>query len=77
MIGKDCMEDKTIGEMISTQQYYLNLNKNKGINILITKFSSGELYFSIYDNRSEIESDCSIEQLKGLADFLYDTIGEN
>jgi hypothetical protein len=71
------MEDKTIGEIISIQQYYLNLNKNKGINILITKFSSGELYFSIYDNRSEIESDSSIEQLKGLADFLYDTIGEN
>lgn len=69
MIGKDCMEDKTIGEMISTQQYYLD--KNKRINILITKFSSGELYFSIYDNRSEIESDCSIEQLKGLADFIY------
>jgi hypothetical protein len=63
------MEDKTIGEMISTQQYYLD--KNKRINILITKFSSGELYFSIYDNRSEIESDCSIEQLKGLADFIY------
>ncbi len=62
--------------MILTQQYYLNLNKNKRINILITKFSSGELYFSIYDNRSEIESDCSIEQLKGLADFIYETIEE-
>ena len=60
--------------MIQTQQYHLD--KNKKINILITKFSSGELYFSIYDNRSEIESDCSIEQLKGLADFLYETIGE-
>jgi hypothetical protein len=64
-----------VGEtMIKTQQYYLD--KNKRINILITKFSSGELYFSVYDNRSEIESDCSIEQLKGLADFLYKTIGE-
>jgi hypothetical protein len=61
--------------MLKTEQYHLD--KNKQINILITKFSSGELYFSVYDNRSEIESDCSIEQLKGLADFIYKYLENN
>jgi hypothetical protein len=62
--------------MLKTEQYHLD--KNKRINILITKFTSGEFYFSVVDNQndSDVESGCSVEELKGLADFIYKTIGE-
>jgi hypothetical protein len=48
------------------------------MNIFIKNTSKG-IFFSIHNNQTMttvFTHDCSIEQLKGLADFIYDTIGE-
>ncbi len=57
-------------------QYYLD--KNKMIDIRVDHWSFNRLRVSIYNDRndSSVVYTCSSEELKGLADFLYETIGE-
>jgi len=58
-------------------EYYLD--KDKTISIMVTKFQNGDIHFSIYNDRndSSIAYICNRNELKGLADFLYETIGIN
>jgi hypothetical protein len=58
-------------------QYYLD--KNKLIDIRVDLWSDSNMFVSIYNDRNDscVGYTCSREELKGLADFLYKTIGEN
>ncbi len=57
-------------------QYYLD--KNKLIDIRVDLWSDSNMFVSIYNDRNDscVGYTCSREELKGLADFLYKTIGE-
>ena len=57
-------------------QYYLD--KEKQIDIRIDHLSYHKTHVSIYNDRNDscVAYTCSREELKGLADFLYETIGE-
>ena len=61
------MADKTI-------QYYLD--KDKLINITVDLWSDNRMHVSIYNNRNDscVGYTCSREELRGLADFIYETI---
>ena len=63
------MTDKTI-------QYYLT--KDELIDIRVDLWSHNNMHVSIYNDRNDscVGYTCSREELKGLADFLYKTIGE-
>jgi ferritin len=58
-------------------QYYLD--KGKKIDIRINHLSNDMMLVAIYNdqNYTSVGYTCSREDLKGLADFLYKTIGEN
>ena len=58
-------------------QYYLD--KDKLIDIRVDLWSDSNMFVSIYNDRNDscVGYTCSREELKGLADFLYETIGEN
>jgi len=61
---------------IKSGHHYFDENQN--MNFFIKNTSKG-IFFSIHNNQTMttvFTHDCSIEQLKGLADFLYETIGE-
>lgn len=57
-------------------QYYLD--KDKLIDIRVDLWSDSNMFVSIYNDRNDscVGYTCSREELKGLADFLYETIGE-
>jgi hypothetical protein len=57
-------------------QYYLD--KNKLIDIRVDLWSHNRMHVSIYNDRNDscVGYTCSREELKGLADFIYETIGE-
>ncbi len=57
-------------------QYYLD-NENL-IDIRVSYLSYNKMHVSIYNDRNDscVAYTCSREELKGLADFLYETIGE-
>jgi hypothetical protein len=57
-------------------QYYLD--KDKLIDIRVDLWSDSRMFVSIYNDRNDscVGYTCSREELKGLADFLYETIGE-
>jgi hypothetical protein len=57
-------------------QYYLD--KNKMIDIRVDLWSDSNMFVSIYNDRNDscVGYTCSREELKGLADFIYKTIGE-
>ena len=65
-------------------QYYLD--KDKLIDIRVDHvapptfviWDNGKMYVSVYNDRNDscVAYTCSREELKGLADFIYDTIGE-
>jgi hypothetical protein len=57
-------------------QYYLD--KDKLIDIRVDLWSDSNMFVSIYNDRNDscVGYTCSREELKGLADFLYKTIGE-
>jgi hypothetical protein len=59
-----------------TRQYYLD--KEQKIDIRIDMWSHGRMHVSIYNDRNDtcVGYTCNREELKGLADFLYKTIGE-
>lgn len=59
-----------------TIQHYLD--KNKQVDIRIDRWSHGRMHVSIYNDRNDtsVGYTCSREELKGLADFIYETIGE-
>jgi len=61
------MADKTI-------QYYLD--KDKLINITVDLWSDNRMHVSIYNDRNDscVGYTCSREELKGLADFMLETI---
>ena len=63
------MTDKTI-------QYYLT--KDELIDIRVDLWSHNSMHVSIYNDRNDscVGYTCSREELKGLADFIYETIGE-
>ncbi len=56
--------------------YYLD--KDKLIDIRVDHLSFNKIYVSIYNDRNDtcVGYTCSREELKDLADFLYETIGE-
>jgi hypothetical protein len=43
--------------------------------LIVVDVHENEIHFSMYDNRSSVSYTCSKEELKGLADFIYETIG--
>ena len=57
-------------------QYYLD--KDKLIDIRVDHWDNGKMYVSVYNDRNDscVAYTCSREELKGLADFIYKTIGE-
>ena len=57
-------------------QYYLDTDKL--IDIMVNNLSYNRMHVSIYNDRNDscVAYTCSREELKGLADFLYKTIGE-
>jgi hypothetical protein len=57
-------------------QYYLG--KDRLIDIRIEHLMYNIIHVSIYNDRNDtcVAYDCTREDLKGLADFLYKTIGE-
>jgi hypothetical protein len=57
-------------------QYYLD--KDKLIDIRVDLWSHNRMHVSIYNDRNDscVAYTCSREELKGLADFIYETIGE-
>lgn len=57
-------------------QYYLD--KNKLIDIRVDLWSDSNMFVNIYNYRNDscVGYTCSREELKGLADFIYETIGE-
>jgi hypothetical protein len=57
-------------------QYYLD--KDKLIDIRVDHWSYNRMHVSIYNDRndSSVAYTCNREELKGLADFIYKTIGE-
>ncbi len=57
-------------------QYYLD--KDKLIDIRVDLWSDSNMFVSIYNDRNDscVGYTCNREELKGLADFIYDTIGE-
>lgn len=63
------MTDKTV-------QHYLD--KDKQVDIRIDCWSHGRMHVSIYNDRNDtsVGYTCNRDELKGLADFIYDTIGE-
>jgi hypothetical protein len=56
-------------------QYYLT--KDELIDIRVDLWSHNRMHVSIYNDRNDscVGYTCSREELKGLADFIYDTIG--
>jgi hypothetical protein len=58
-------------------QYYIDPKKELEVRIDEDE-SNGEIYLSIYNDRIDSSVGCSMnkQQLKGLADFIYETIGE-
>jgi hypothetical protein len=63
------MNDKTV-------HYYLD--KGKLIDIKVDLWSDSQMFVTIYNDRNDscVGYTCSREELRGLADFLYKTIGE-
>jgi len=59
-----------------TVQYYID--KDKLIDIQIENWSNGNMAVSIYNDRNNncVTYICNKKELKGLADFIYQTIGE-
>ena len=57
-------------------QHYLD--KDKLIDIRIDHWGDGRMYVRIYNDRNDtsVAYTCNREELKGLADFIYNTIGE-
>jgi len=55
-------------------QYYLD--KDKLINITVDLWSDNRMHVSIYNDRNDscVGYTCSREELKGLADFMLETI---
>lgn len=64
-LGEDQMTDKVI-------QYYLD--KDKTVDIRISLGSHNRMHISINNDRKGYA--CNRDELKGLADFIYNTIGE-
>lgn len=60
------------------KQYYID-KEQKLVNIIIDSWSHNRMHVSIYNDRNDtcIGYTCNREELKGLADFIYNTIGEN
>ena len=58
-------------------QYYLD--KDKLINITVDLWSDNRMHVSIYNDRNDscVGYTCSREELKGLADFMLETIEKN
>jgi len=59
-------------------QYYID--KDKELDVRIDSLSGRDkLYVSIYNDRTDasVVYTCNVEELRGLADFLYSIIGEN
>jgi len=56
-------------------QYYLD--KDKLIDIRVDHWDNGKMYVSVYNDRNDscVAYTCSREELRGLADFIYETIG--
>jgi hypothetical protein len=56
-----------------------SIDKEKLIDIRITYLSNTKMHVSIYNDRNDtyVAYTCGKEELKGLADFIYKTIGEN
>lgn len=57
-------------------QYYID--KDKQIDIRVDRWSENRMHVSIYNDRNDtcIGYTCNKEELMGLADFIYQTIGE-
>lgn len=58
-------------------QYYVD--QDKLIHVIITKFQNNDMQFYMYNDRndSNIGYISNKKDLKGLADFIYKTIGES
>ena len=58
------------------KQYYID--KEKLVDIRIDRWSPNRMHVSIYNDRNDtcIGYTCNKEELKGLADFILETIGE-
>ena len=59
-----------------TIQYYIDQDKQLDVRV---DDHNGKLYVSIYNDRTDNHSigfSCNREELKGLADFIYKTVGE-
>ena len=58
-------------------QYYLD--KDKLIDIRVDHWDNGKMYVSVYNDRNDscVAYTCSREELRGLADFIYNTIQMN
>jgi hypothetical protein len=56
--------------------YYLD--KDKQIDIRVDHLSDNKKFISIYNDRNDscVSYTCNREELRGLADFIYETIGE-
>ena len=59
-------------------QYYLDANKLVDIKIDLWNYHMTHMHVSIYNDLSDtcVGYTCSREELKGLADFIYQTIKE-
>jgi hypothetical protein len=57
-------------------QHYLD--KDKLIDIRVDHWSYNRMHVSIYNDRNDtsVGYTCNRDELRGLADFLYDIIGE-
>jgi hypothetical protein len=57
-------------------QYYLD--KDKLIDIRVDLWSYNKMHVSIYNDRNDtcVGYTCNREELKGLADFIYESMGE-
>lgn len=84
-ILKDCILDSNIvinkikEENIMTDkeaQYYID--KDKKIDIRLDTWSADKMFVGIYNDRnhSSVSYTCSVEELRGLADFIYNTLGQ-
>ncbi len=69
MLWGKAMTDKAV-------QYYLD--KDKLIDIRVDLWCDSKMFVSIYNDRNDscVGYTCNREELKGLADFIYETIGE-
>lgn len=61
----------------TARQYYLD--KDQKVDIRIDCWSHGKMHVIIYNDRNDtsVGYTCNKDELRGLADFIYDLVGKN